>query len=140
TLERELRTFRKTEKYLAQKSDGTQPEQTKKILRNIAEDNRERRTRLTQLLTDMFVEASYFANGQALPVNATGASNALDEALEYLIKNTFSKMGLLKKLQPDEQSRLKEIQATLRLNDVGQLQLGLNAQDANGQAVQDVRT
>ncbi len=140
TLDRELRTFKRTEKYLAQKSDGTQPEQTKRILRNVAEDNRERRSRLTRLLSEMLVEASYFAAGQSLSLTVTATAAALDESLEYLIKNTFTKMGLLKRLQSDDQARLKEINAVLHINDVAQLQLGLQAQDANGQAVQDVRT
>ena len=139
TLERELRTFKKTEKYLTQKSDGTQPEQTKKIHRNIAEDNRDRRTRLTHLLSEMLVEAGYFVAGQSLSVQAAGPSIALDEALDYLIANTFTKMSYLKRLQPDDQSRLREIQSTLRASDVGQLQLDLKAEDANGQAVQDIR-
>ncbi len=139
-LERELRTFKQTEKYLTQKSDGTQSEQTKKILRGIAEDNRDRRTRLTHLLTEMLTEAGYFVAGQLLSIQAAGPSVALDEALEYLVANTFAKMSYLKRLQPDDPSRLKEIQSTLRVSDVGQLQLDLQAEDTNGQAVQEIRT
>ena len=139
-LERELRTFRKTEKYLAQKSDGTQPEQTKRIYRNVAEENRERRTRLTHLLSEMLVDARHFVAGQLRTAKASGPATALEDSLEYLIQNTFTKMSLLKRLQPDDPARLKEIQSVLRINDVGQLQLGLQAPDANGQAVQDVRS
>ena len=139
-LRRELQTFRQTEKYLAQKVDGSQPEHTKKILRNIAEDNRERRTRLVQILSELLTQGSYFANGQLLSPEASTAANVLDEALEYLITNTFTKMGLLKRLQADDSSRLKEIQATLRMNDVSQLHLGLKAEDANALALQDVRS
>jgi hypothetical protein len=139
-MERELRTFKQTEKYISQKSDGTQPEQTKRILRNIAEDNRERRTSLTKRLSEMLTEADYFVAGQSMSIKAAGPSTALDEALEYLVKNTFTKMSLLKRLQPDDTSRLREIQSTLRINDVGQLQLGLKGEDTNIQAIQDVRS
>jgi hypothetical protein len=136
TLERELRTFKKTEKYITQKSDGTQPEQTKRILRDIAGDNRDRRTRLTRLLAEILVEARYFVAGQSLSIKTAGADNALDEALEYLVTNTFTKMSLIKRLHDEP---LKEIQAILRTNDIGQLQLDLKAEDANSQALQDVR-
>ena len=46
-LGRELRTYAKTEKYLQTKNDGSLPEPTKRILRDNAEDNRQRRERLT---------------------------------------------------------------------------------------------
>ena len=45
---------------------------------------------------------------------------ALNEAMEYLIKNTFSKMSYLKHLSAKP---LKEIQAVLRSNDVAKEQL-----------------
>jgi hypothetical protein len=139
TLEREVRTFKKTEKYLARKSDGTQPDQTKRILYDVAQDNRERRTRLAHAASELLTEGSFFINGQSISPKATVPSAALDEAMEYLIRNTFTKMGYLKRLQPDEQTRLKEIQSTLRINDVGQLQLDLTEANSNGQAVEDVR-
>ena len=50
SLGRELRTYIQTEKYLARKNDGTLLESTKRILRECAEDNRQRRDRLTRLL------------------------------------------------------------------------------------------
>lgn len=138
-MESELAAFKRTEKYVAQKDDGTQPIQIKQIIRNVAADNLDRRNRLTARLSEMLVEASYFVNGQSFAPAATGPSAALDEAMEYLVKNTFTKMSLLKRLQPDDQARLREIQATLRGNDITQLQLSLKMQDSNAQAVQDVR-
>src|SRR5205085_2066681 len=50
SLGRELRTHIQTDKYVRQKSDGTLPESTKRILRDVAEDNQERRSRLEKLL------------------------------------------------------------------------------------------
>ncbi len=140
TLDRELRRYKKTEKYLAQKSDSSLPEQTKRILRNVAEDNRERRAPINRLLSDMLVEADYYIAGQSYTVKATAPMAALDEAMDYLVTNTFSKMGLLKKLLPDDATRLKEIQSTLRINDLGQLQLNLQVNDDNAAARQDIRT
>ncbi|MGC9261072.1 MAG: BREX system P-loop protein BrxC [Phycisphaerae bacterium] len=136
----ELRIYKKTEKYLARKNDGTQPEQTRRILSDIAAFNRERRTRLTGLLDQMLIEASYFANGVPLPIRASTAKTALEEAMEYLVKNTFTKMQLLARLFPDDQSLLREIAATLRNNNISPLQPGLQGEPANAQALQDIRS
>ena len=59
----------------------------------------------------MLAEADYYAAGQQLKLKATSPLAALNEALEYLVKNTFTKMGYLKVLC---QEPLKEIQAILR--------------------------
>ena len=50
SLGRELRAYLRTDKYLRTKDDGTLPATTRRIHRDLAEDNRERRERLTTLL------------------------------------------------------------------------------------------
>jgi len=136
-LDRELRTYAQTDKYLRNKSDTGLPESSKRILRDNAEDNRERRTMLTKLLGEMLKEASFFADGQELTVKGSTPTLCLDEALEYLIANTFSKMGYLKHLHSDP---LKEIQAVLRSNDVTQQTLALDLEESNPDAIQDLRS
>ena len=135
-LGRELRTYAQTDKYLKTKSDSGLPDSTKRILRDNADDNRERRELLTNLLSDMLTEASYFAVGQGLKIKASAPGACLYEALEYLITNSFSKMGYLKHLHPDP---FKEIQAVLRGNDVSQQTLALNLEENNPQAIEDLR-
>ncbi|MBL6967423.1 MAG: BREX system P-loop protein BrxC [Desulfobacteraceae bacterium] len=135
-LDRELRTYAQTDKYLKNKSDTGLPESTKRILRDNAEDNRGRREILTGLLGDNLTEASYFVAGRQLTIKASAPAACLDEALEYLISNTFSKMGYLKHLHPEP---LKEIQAVLRSNDVSQQTLALNLEESNPEAIQDLR-
>jgi hypothetical protein len=120
-LSRELLTYKKTDKYIISKNDGTLSESTKRILHSFAAENRDRRSRLGHLLEELLVTASYLVAGQSLVPKSTSASGALDEALEYLVRNTFTKMGLLKRLHDEP---LKEIQAVLKTNDIGQLQLG----------------
>lgn len=139
TLDQELRRYRKTEKYLHQKADTSLPEQTKRIHRNVAEDNRERRAALIRLLSTRLVEANYYVAGQSLTVKSSAPVAALEEAMDYLITNTFTKMGLIKKLLPDDTSRLKEVQSILRINDVGKLQLELHKADLNSPARLEVR-
>lgn len=135
-LGRELRTYAQTEKYLRTKSDSGLPDSIRRILRDNAEDNRERRELLTTLLMEMLIEAPYFVAGQHLTIKASGAAACLAEALEYLITNSFSKMGYLKHLHPEP---LKEIQATLRSDDVSQQALALELEESNPQAIEDLR-
>ena len=71
----------------------------------------------------MLADASYFVAGQRLEVAAGAPQAALGEAMEYLIQNTFNKMGYLKTLRDEP---LKEIQAVLRNNDIGQHNLGMD--------------
>jgi hypothetical protein len=135
-LDRELRTYAQTDKYLKNKSDTGLPESSKRILRDNAEENRGRRETLTRLLGEMLTEASYFSAGQQLTVKASTPTVCLDEALEYLISNTFSKMGYLKHTHSEP---LKEIQAVLHSNDVSQQSLALNLEESNPEAIQDLR-
>ena len=71
----------------------------------------------------MLAEADYYAAGQKLKLKATAAMAVLNEALQYLVENTFTKMGYLKVLC---QEPLKEIQAIIRSNDIGTQMLALN--------------
>jgi hypothetical protein len=84
----------------------------------------------------MLTEASWFALGQELKLKAAAPGVCLYEALEYLIANSFSKMGYLKHLHPNP---LKEIQVVLRSNDVSQQALALSLEKSNPQAIEDFR-
>ena len=136
SLGRELRTLLRTEKYIRTKDDGTLPPTTKRIHRDLADENRIRRDDLIRLLGEMLADASYFVAGQRLEVSASAPQIALSEAMEYLIQNTFNKMSYLKTLCTDP---LKEIQAVLRSNDIGQYNLGMDMPESNPQATEDLR-
>lgn len=136
SLGRELRTYLQTEKYLSRKNDGTLSESTKRILRECAEDNRQRRERLTTLLGEMLAHAEYFVASQPLKIKASAPTAALDEAMEYLIQNTFSKMSYLKRLAAEP---LKEVQAVLRRNDIAKEQMLFHTGENNPEALEDIR-
>ena len=136
SLGRELRTLLRTDKYIRTKDDGTLPPTTKRIHRDLADENRIRRERLTSLLGEMLAAASYFVAGQRLEVAGSAPQATLSEAMEYLIQNTFTKMSYLKTLRDDP---LKEIQAVLRSNDIGQHNLGMDMPQGNPQATEDLR-
>ena len=136
SLGRELRTLLRTEKYIRTKDDGTLPPTTKRIHRDLADENRIRRDDLIRLLGEMLADASYFVAGQRPEVSASAPQIALSEAMEYLIQNTFNEMSYLKTLCDDP---LKEIQAVLRSNDIGQYNLGMDMPESNPQATEDLR-
>ncbi len=137
SLGRELRAYLQTEKYVSWKNDGTLSESTKRILRGCAEDNRERLERLTTLLGEMLAAAEYFVAGQPLKLKASTPMAALDEAMEYLIKNTFSKMSYLKRLAAEP---LKEVQAVLHSNDIAKENLLFQTGENNPEALEDLRS
>ena len=136
-LARELRALLRTDKYIRTKDDGTLPATTKRIHRDLADENRKRRDHLIRLLGEMLAEASYFVAGQPLEVSASAPQKALSEAMEYLIQNTFNKMSYLKTLCDDPK---KEIQAVLRTNDIGQSNLNMDMPESNPQATEDLRS
>ncbi len=136
SLGRELRTLLRTDKYIRTKDDGTLPPTTKRIHRDLADENRIRRERLTSLLGEMLAAASYFVAGQRLEVAGSAPQATLSEAMEYLIQNTFTKMSYLKTLRDDP---LREIQAVLRSNDIGQPNLDMDMPQGNPQATEDLR-
>ena len=134
-LGREIRTYLKTDRYLRTRDDGTLPASARRIHRDLAEENRERRERLAHILEGLLAEAEYFAAGQKLAIKSTAPLPALDEAVDYLIKNTFSKMGYLEKIS---ENPLKEIQAILRSDDISQGSL-VKLEETNSQALEDLR-
>ena len=137
TLGRELRTLLRTDKYIRTKDDGTLPATTKRIHRDLAEENRIRRDRLTRCSARCWRTPAtlWRVSGWRSPPSAPQA--ALGEAMEYLIQNTFNKMGYLKRLRDDP---LREIQAVLRNNDIGQHNLDMGMPENNPQATEDLRS
>ena len=140
SLGRELRAYLKTDKYLKTKDDGTLPASTKRIHRDLAEDNQERRKRLTSLITDMLAGGPLLRGRPVAPVKAASPQMALDAALDYLVKNTFTKMAYLRKVHDTPESALQEIQAVLRSNDIGQQTLAMQLEEGNPHAIEHLRT
>src|SRR6185437_15078533 len=61
---------------------------------------------------------------------------ALDEAMEYLIQNTFSKMSYLKRLTAEP---LREMKAVLQGNDIARENLLFQKGEHNPEALEDIR-
>jgi hypothetical protein len=120
SLGRELRTYLQTEKYVARKNDGTLSNRPSASCGTVPRTTASGGNGLTTLLGEMLAAAEYFVAGQPLKLKASTPMAALDEAMEYLIQNTFSKMSFLKRLSAEP---LKEVQAVLRSNDIAKEQL-----------------
>lgn len=135
-LGRELKTYLRTDKYIRTKDDSTSPPTTRRIHKDLAAENQQRRNLLANLLSDMLVEASYFVAGEKLETNASGPITAMEEALEYLVENTFTKLSYLKHLNDNPN---KEIHAILKSDDTAQQTLQVDLPENNPQALEEVR-
>ena len=135
-LGRELRTYLQTESYVKTKHTGALPETTRRILRDLSEDNRGRRERIVTVLTTMLASADYFASSKKLAIKSEAPKAALGEALEYLIKNAYPKMAYIEHLHSNPK---QEIQSILRADDVERVTLGVSSTETNLKALNDVR-
>jgi len=135
TLAREVRTYIQTDKYVGRKNDGTASHTTQRILRERYEENRERRQRLVRQLEQRCKESACCAAGQPLQTKAATAANAVADGLNYLVRNTFNKLGYLTQLSANPQA---EIKAVLSATDVDDLGFSLEAGQGNLQAINEV--
>lgn len=130
----ELRTWLKTNKFIRLNDDGSQPELSK-ILSERGRENQERKKRLRLMLEELAERAEVYAQGQHLKLNSSNIVNKFDEACQYLLENTFTKLSYLRVLQQEPE---RELHAILHTNDIGQLGLTLNGEEGNPQAIKEV--
>ena len=134
TFFQELRTWLKTNKFIRLNDDGSNSDLTR-ILADRGRENQERRKRLRHILEDMLLQAECHALGQHMQLSSTSLVMRFDEACEYLLENTYTKLGFLKVLQQDP---MRELSAVLTIDDIGQTALALDGEEGNPQAVKEV--
>ncbi len=135
-LDIELALHLQIEKYIVSpKADQATPS-LKDILAKRKNENRDRRLRLVHQLSDLIINGDFFALGQVVPIKAAGPDKVLDDLVNYLITNTYSKLPFLKVRQADPQA---EIKAVLSADDLGKPGLDLNGAEGNALAVQELR-
>lgn len=130
----ELRTWLKTNKFIRLNDDGSQAGLSK-ILAERGRENQERKKRLRLLLEELAERAEVYAQGQHLKLNSNNIVSKFDEACQYLLENTFTKLGYLRVLQQEPE---RELHAILHANDIGQLGLTLDGDEGNPQATKEV--
>lgn len=135
-LDIELATYLQIEKYIVSpKADQATPS-LKRILADRKDENRERRQRLVHQLSELITAGDFYALGQPVQIKASSPATVLDELLNYLITNTYSKLPYLKVRQADP---IAEIKAVLSSGDLAQHALALNGEAGNPLAVQELR-
>ncbi|MCC4264158.1 BREX system P-loop protein BrxC [Oceanimonas baumannii] len=130
----ELRTWLKTNKFIRLNDDGSSADLSR-ILADRGRENQERRKRLRLTLEEMLLNAECYALGQHLNLNRNNLTTRLDEACQYLLENTYTKLAQLKVLQAEP---LRELSAVLSIDDIGQMGLSLDGEEGNPQAVKEV--
>ena len=133
-LSKEIRAYMKTEKYISRKNDGN-PE-VRRILEDRKSDNRQRKARLIEIVRHLLAQAEIYINGQIWSDGSQDALTLRCRALDYLVDNTFSKMGYIDHPCKDPQN---EIQSVLRHDDTAQRIFDMNILDNNPRAVKEVR-
>ena len=127
SLGRELRTYKKTENYLKTRTTAPCPRRRSASCGMPPRRTASAASGSPRSLKRLVVEADYFVTGQPLTIKSQAPSDAIDKALEYLVANTFTKMGYIKVRNPSPE---KEIQAILRSNDIGQQTLSSRSRRA----------
>ncbi|MBI5192441.1 MAG: BREX system P-loop protein BrxC [Nitrospirae bacterium] len=133
-LGKEIQTFLKTEKYIARKNEGN-PE-IKRILDERKSENRERKGRIIELVKELLGRAEYYINGWEWRADAEDPFIASNNALDYLVDNSFSKMGYIEHPSANPQG---EIQSVMRHDDTAQRVFDMNIPDNNPKAAREVR-
>lgn len=135
-LDIELALYLQIEKYIVSpKADQATPS-LKRILADRKDENRERRMRLVHQLSDLIISGDFYALGQLVQIKAVSPDKVLDDMLNYLITNTYSKLPYLKVRQGDP---IGEIKAVLSADDLGQHALGLDGDAGNALAIKEMR-
>lgn len=133
----EIRTYIQTEKYIRDKSDASASASLKKILRDRADENRDRKNRLIVLAESVMQKADYFALGKSLDIKASTSVKAVEDALNYLIENTFRKFSYLCSIYEDP---LKEIKHILLSDDITRQRLLDDLETKEDPDMKEVRT
>ena len=135
-LDMELALYQQIEKYIVSpKADQATPS-LKRILADRKDENRERRQRLVYQLSALIAQGDFYALGQAVQIKAATPDKVLDELLNYLVTNTYSKLPYIKVRQADP---LAEIRAVLTADSVVASGLGLGGEEGNALAMKEMR-
>lgn len=132
----ELRTYLQIEKYISgPKTDAATPS-LKRILLDRKDENRGRRNRLLGQLTELLSTGDCYALGQRLTLKRLAPPALLDEAMNYLVANTYAKLGYLKVRQADPVAAIRTVLLT---HAQSQDPLVLDGDEGNALAIQEVR-
>ncbi|RLC18759.1 MAG: BREX system P-loop protein BrxC [Deltaproteobacteria bacterium] len=133
----DIRTFLQTEKYVSNKTDASASISLKQILHDRAEQNQERKERLTALIENLIVDAQFFTLGKSLETRATTPVRAVDEVFDHLIQNVFRKFSYLSRVYDDP---VREIRETLTADDLAQQHVQYEFENNEPSDIREIRT
>jgi hypothetical protein len=134
---KELKTYKQTHKFITMKSDSSGAPSFMRILEDRAAENKSRRTRIVQLLSESFLNSDCFVCGNSLELKSSNPGDCLTAALDYLISNVYSKLGYIKKSHDDP---VKEIKYLLTSDSPTQETLIANLDKDNPDAINEIQT
>ncbi|HRQ45780.1 MAG TPA: BREX system P-loop protein BrxC [Rhodocyclaceae bacterium] len=132
----ELTLYRQIEKYIDSPKASNATPSLRTILLNRKDENRERRARLRDQIANMLLQGDFYAMGQRIALKAGNPASLLDELGNYLITNTYTKLGYLKHRNSEPTA---EIKAVLLADDVSQRKLALGGEEGNPLALAELR-
>ncbi len=133
----ELTLYLQIEKYIISPKAGQATPSLKRILADRKEENRERKLRLVEQLSNLMTLGDFFVLGQKPDIKAgLHPTSLLDEVVNYLIANTYSKLPYLKYRTPDP---IAEIKAVLSGDDIKPLLQDTQNEELNPLAVNELR-
>lgn len=135
-LDIELNLYQQIEKYIDSPKASSAAAPLKRILADRKDENRERKARLIEQLSTALVNGDCYALVQKLPSKAAAPSTQVDELVNYLISNTYTKLKYLKIRQLDP---IAEIKAVLMADSIGQHALSLGGEEGNPLALNEMR-
>ena len=135
-LDIELTLYLQIEKFIDSPKASNAPATLKRILSDRKEENRERRSRVVTQLSDVMLAGNFYVLGQKPLIKAASPGSLLDELVNYLVSNTYTKLPFLKLRQIDP---IAEIKAVLASDDIGQQGLKLNGEEGNPLAIKELR-
>ena len=135
-LDIELSLYLQIEKYIDSPKASAAAGSVKRILLDRKDENRGRRVRILAQLSDLMVTGDCYALGQKPKIKATSPGTLLDELVNYLIFNTYTKLPYLKVRQADA---IAEIKAVLASDDIGQHGFKLDGEEGNHLAIKEMR-
>lgn len=135
-LDIELSLYLQIEKYIDSPKASTAAGSVKRILLDRKDENRDRRARILAQLSDLILTGDCYALGQQPTIKAASPGTLLDELVNYLISNTYTKLPYLKIRQADP---IAEIKAVLASDDIGQGGLKLEGEEGNHLAIKEMR-
>lgn len=136
-LDIELTLYQQIEKYIdSPKASSSATPSIKRILMDRKDENRQRRSRLVEQLSNLMLTGDFFVLGQKPQIKAASPTTLLDELVNYLISNTYTKLPYLKVRLADP---IAEIKAILASDNIGQHSFTLGGEEGNPLALNEVR-